>query len=173
MPTKQRYSNWDQVTYALTHALIRDLPNVEWELNQQPFQIFTVNGFVFHASHGDHLRGGDASLGIPAHAIGRAISSTHQLFNKHGRPSPNYFLAGDKHKSTSLPHATGEFLINGAWPGIDTYSLTAGFIPVDPVQRLLFVHPTYGKTAAYEISLKFAEVTETAPYVIPAGFPIP
>lgn len=173
MPTKNRYSNFDKFTYALTHALTRDLKNVEWTLNQQPFQLFEAQGFVFHASHGDHLRGGDKGLGLPAHSISRMISTTNQLFNKHELTAPNYFLVGDKHRNWNIPHATGDFIINGAFPGLDTYSLTENFTPCDPCQRLLFVHPKYGKTASFDISLKFAEVTETAPYVIPAGFPIP
>jgi hypothetical protein len=34
------------------------------------------------------------------------------------------------------------------------------------------MHPKYGKTAEYKLSLKFAEVTEKAPYKLPSTFPI-
>jgi hypothetical protein len=172
MPTDNRYSNLDMFVYALVEALTKDIPNIEWSLDCQPFSIFEVQGWTFHAAHGDHLRGGDKALGIPNHAIGREISTKVQLFTKHGRQAPNYYLSGHLHRDIRLPHALGDVQINGGFPGLDTYGLMENFNPVDPTQRFFFVHPKYGKTAEYNLSLKFAEVTETAPYVIPGNFPI-
>ena len=172
MPTENRFSNLDMFLYALVEALTKDLKNVEWDLNCQPFAIFQVKGWTFHAAHGDHLRGGDKALGIPNHAIGREISTKTQLFSKHGQQAPHYYVCGHLHRSIQLPHATGSVIINGGFPGLDNYALAENFNPVDPSQRLFFMHPKYGKTAEYDLSLKFAEVTEESPYVIPASFPI-
>lgn len=172
MPTENRFSNLDMFLYALTEALTRDLKNVTWRLNMQPFALFDVEGFVFHASHGDHLRGGDRALGIPNHAIGRQISATSQLFAKQERKAPNYYVCGHLHRGIQLPHALGEVIINGGFPGLDNYALAENFNPVDPMQRFLFVHPKYGRTAEYPLTLKFAEVTNAPPYVIPSAFPI-
>lgn len=172
MPTNNRYSNLDSFLYAFLAALTENVTNIEWNLSQQPFSIFEVQGFRFHASHGDHLRGGDKALGIPNHSVGRQISTTTQLFNKHGVAAPHYYLTGHLHRGISLPHAAGEFLINGGFPGLDTYALMEAFNPIDPIQRFFLVHPKYGRTAEYPISLKFASPDGERPYVIPANFPI-
>jgi hypothetical protein len=138
----------------------------------QPFSLFTVQGFTFHASHGDHLRGGDKALGIPNHAFGRQLSTTAQLFAKHEQQAPHYYVTGHLHRGIQLPHALGEIIVNGGFPGLDNYALAENFNPVDAMQRLLFVHPKFGRTAEYPLSLKFAEQHDTPPYTVPAAFPI-
>jgi hypothetical protein len=172
MPTTNRYSNLDSFLYAYLSALTENVKNIEWNLSTQPFSIFEIQGFRFHASHGDHLRGGDKALGIPNHSVGRQISTTTQLFNKHGIAAPHYYLTGHLHRGITLPHAAGEFIINGGFPGLDTYALMENFNPIDPIQRFFLVHPKYGRTAEYPISLKFAVPGDERPYVIPANFPI-
>jgi hypothetical protein len=156
MPTENRHSNFDGFTYALVQALTRDIGNLSWQWNDQPFQEFETKGWMFHASHGDHLRGGDRVLGLPAHAIGRNISITTQLSAKHRLRPPNYYLVGHLHRDTSIPHALGQFLINGSFVGMDAYGVVEGFVPVDPCQRLFLVHPKFGRTAEWPLSLKFA-----------------
>ncbi len=170
MPTDNRYSNLDMFLYALVQALTKDITNIEWALDMQPFCIFEVKGFKCKAFHGDHLRGGDKALGIPNHAIGREVSTTSQLFNKHGQQAPSYYFGGHLHRGIQLPHAQGEVIINGGFPGLDGYALNENFNPVDPMQRLLFMHPKYGRTAEYPLSLKFAEVMNIRPYELPTDF---
>lgn len=172
MPTENRFSNFDMFLYAFLEALTSDIKNVEWSLNQQPFQIFDIQGFTFHASHGDHWRGGDKALGIPNHAIGRQISTTTQLFTKHGVGSPNYYVTGHLHRSITLPHALGEVMVNGGFPGLDNYALAENFNPVDPIQRFFFVHPKYGRSATYDLCLKHARECQVAPYSLPLEFSI-
>lgn len=172
MPTVNKHSNFDKFLYAFVHSLVRDIPNIEWELTAQPFQTFEVNGSHFFAGHGETLRGGDKMLGIPNHAVGRTVSTVTQLHNKHSLRAPNYYLFGHLHRNISLPHATGDVIINGGFVGVDGYGLNEMFTPADPMQKLFFVHEQYGKTAAYDISLKFAEVTDAPPYEIPSAFPV-
>lgn len=172
MPTENRFSNLDQFLYALVQALVKDIPNIEFDLDAQPFALFDVKGFVFHAAHGDHWRGGDKNLGIPNHAIGREISTKVQLFAKNGRKAPDFYLVGHLHREITIPHATGSVLINGGFPGLDNYALAENFNPVDPTQKLFFVHHKYGKTAEYSLSLKFAKVTSEAPYTLPPNFTV-
>ncbi len=167
MPTDNRYSNLDQMLYVYTQALTRELGNVEWNLDTQPYALFDVQGFKFHLSHGDQLRGGDKALGIPNHSVGRMVSSTSQLFGKHGQEAPHYYLTGHLHRSIVLPHARGSVIVNGGFPGLDGFGLSNGFTPSDPTQTLFFVHPTYGKTATFDINLKFAPTTGKLPYEIP------
>lgn len=159
MPTENRFSNLDMFLYAYIQALTRELPNVQWNLDTQPFALFDVQGFRFHLSHGDHLRGGDKALGIPNHAVARMVSATSQLYGKDNQTSPHYYLTGHLHRSIVLPHTRGSVIINGGFPGLDGYGLMSGFSAVDPSQTLFFVHPVYGKTATFDIQLKFAPKT--------------
>jgi hypothetical protein len=170
MPTKNRYSNFDKFLYALIRELVRDVKNIQWTLDAQPYQRFDVQGFEFFCAHGDSLRGGDKNLGIPNHAVGRLVSTATQLMNKYGKKAPNYYLVGHLHRDIVLPHATGSVLVNGGFPGVDEFGLSEMFTPADPSQKFFFMHPQYGKTATYDISLKFAEVGAVAPYAIPAEF---
>jgi hypothetical protein len=172
MPTENRYSNLDMFYYSLVEALTKDIKNIQWDLNMQPFALFKVQGFTFHAAHGDHLRGGDKTMGIPNHAIGREISTKTQLFAKHNMQAPHYYVCGHLHRGIQLPHAQGTVMINGGFPGLDNYALAENFNPVDATQRFFFMHPRFGKTAEYELSLKFAEVTDKPPYILPGNFPI-
>lgn len=166
MPTDNRYSNLDMFLYAHMQALTRDIANVAWNLDAQPFALFDVQGFRFHLSHGDHLKGGDKALGIPNHAVGRMVSSTAQLFGKDNLQAPHYYLTGHLHRSIVLPHTRGSVIVNGGFPGLDGFGLMSGFSAVDPSQTLFFVHPRYGKTATFDIQLKFAP-TEGATYSVP------
>jgi hypothetical protein len=170
MPTVNKHSNFDKFLYALIRELLRDVPNVEWDLHPQPFQVFDVQGFSFFAGHGETLRGGDKALGVPNHAIGRLVSTTSQLFGKNSLHAPNYYLFGHLHRPITLPHATGEIIVNGGFVGLDGFGLAEMFTPSDPLQKLFFVHPRYGKTATYDIGLKFAQVGKETPYTIPEGF---
>ena len=142
MPTKNKHSNFDKFLYAYIQSLIQDIPNVQWTLTAQPYAEFEVNGFRFFAGHGETLRGGDKTLGIPNHAVGRTVSTVSQLFGKFDRRAPNYYLFGHLHRNISLPHATGDVIINGGFIGIDDYGLSEMFTPADPMQKLFFVHPS-------------------------------
>lgn len=170
MPTKNRYSNFDKFLYALVRELLRDIPTIEWELDAQPYQIFEIQGFTFFCAHGDSLRGGDKTLGVPNHAVGRLVSTATQMMNKYNRKAPNYYLVGHLHRDIVLPHATGSFMVNGGFPGVDEFGLAEMFTPADASQKFFFIHPQYGKTATYDISLKFAKTESRPPYLIPTGF---
>ncbi len=166
MPTTNRYSNYDTMVYILAEALTRDIPNIKWFIDRQPFCKFELENHEFYASHGDNLRGGDKALGIPNHAVGRQISTTTQLFYKAGERVPNYFICGHLHRRINLPTGMGEVIVNGAFVGIDNYALNENFNPVDPTQTFFYVHPKYGKTMSTDIKLKFADLG-LSKYTIP------
>lgn len=171
MPADQRYSNGDQFFYALIQALVRDIPNIDFPLDKQPMSLFEVQNFRFLALHGDTLKGG-GTAGIPALAYAKEVSARTQMFAAMGERPINYYISGHIHKPVSLPHTSGACLTNGAFVGADGYTMSAAFVPVEPQQRLFFVHPKHGITAEYCLSLKWASVSEKVPYVLPPGFPI-
>ena len=171
MPTENRYSNLDQFLYAYIAALTKDIPTIKWNLDEQPFAIFDVEGFTFFASHGDHWKGGDKAMGVPLHAMARQVNSTTQLFHKHGSAVPQYYVSGHLHREIKLPTGLGDITVNGGFPGLDNYALDGNFNPVDPTQRFFRMHPKYGKIAEYTIQLKFAPTTcDKLPYELPQVF---
>lgn len=169
MPTKNRFSNLDHFLYAYIAALVRDIPKIQFTLTTQPMAEFQVQGFNFLAAHGDVLRGGDKALGIPAHAIGRAVSATAQLRAKTGRTPVNFYCYGHFHRSMELPHSLGQIVCNGGFPGVDEFGLAENFSAVPPIQKFFFVHPKFGRSACYDLDLSFAS-TEGIPYEIPGEF---
>lgn len=170
MPTDNRYSNLDQFLYAYVQALLQDVPRVQFELSTQPFSLFDVQGHVFYAGHGDHLKGGDRILGIPNHALGRNLSNTSQLFASAQKKFPNYFLFGHFHRPITLPHASGEIIINGGFPGLDGFGLMEAFNSSHPSQKFFLVHPKFGRSACYDLRLDLGD-TEEHHYGLPSGFP--
>jgi hypothetical protein len=169
MPTENRYSNLDQFLYAYIEALLRDVPRVKFHLDKQPFALFEVQGYHMLAGHGDTMKGGDKALGVPNHAIGRTLSTTAQSFALAGKPMPNYFLYGHFHRPITLPHASGDVIINGGFPGLDGYALMSGFNPSRPTQKLFFVHPKFGKAASYDLQLDLGD-KQPHDYVLPLDF---
>lgn len=159
MPTQQRNSNYDMFLYCYIQALLRDCKNIAWGLDWQPFATFDVQGYSFYCAHGDNLRGGDKALGIPVHSIGRMVSTTTQLFGRMNRPLPAYYCLGHLHRPISIPHANGEVIVNGAFPGIDGYALSEYFNSTRPLQRLFFMHPKFGMTAQYPLRLDLGDKT--------------
>jgi len=169
MPTYNVYSNLDQFLYAYIAALLGDEGNIHFHLNKQPFARFEVEGWVFLAMHGTHLRGGDRILGIPAHSVGRNISAHSQLAARAGQELPNYYCAGHLHRQIELPHALGDFMFNGAFPGVDGFGLAEAFNSARPSQKFFLVHPKFGRTACYDLFLDLGD-TEEHNYTLPEDF---
>lgn len=169
MPTDNRYSNLDQFLYAYVAALLRDVPTISFNLCKQPFALFEVQGHRFYAGHGDHLRGGDRMLGVPNHAIGRNLSNNSQLFSRAGKSLPNYYLFGHFHRPITLPHAAGEIIINGGFPGLDGFGLMEAFNSSLPSQKFFLVHPSFGKAASYDLRLDIGDATPST-YKLPEDF---
>lgn len=170
MGTKNRNSNFDMLFYLYVQALTTDIKTITWNLDWQPFASFEVQGFPFFGLHGDNLRGGDKILGLPAHAMGRMVSTTTQLFTRAGKDTPAYYCLGHLHRPISVPHAKGEIIVNGAFPGIDGYALTEFFNSSYPLQKFFLMHPKHGKTASYDIRLDWGDKVPHG-YSLPDAFP--
>lgn len=168
-PSDNRYSSFDFFLYAYMQALTRDIQRITWNIDKQPFAVFSVKDFVFQCSHGEELKGGDKALGVPNHSVGRRISATTQMRVMSGLPPINYYCTGHLHKGIELPHGMGDVLINGGFPGVDGYGLSAAFTPSRPAQRFFLMHPKFGRTASYKLQLDFGDGTPHG-YTLPENF---
>lgn len=157
VPTKGRYSNFDQIVAHLAYGLTRELPNLHWTLNRQMFQRFKVQGHEVMTLHSDTWRGGDKALGLPAHAIARHISSVSQMACKVRGVTPSLILHGHWHRPWMLPHSNGFVIGNGSTVGADTYAVSSGFSLCEPSQNLLAVHPDLGLISMHPVYLQDAK----------------
>ena len=166
MPTENRFSNFDWITMGMVEGLAREtLKDVKFVMHRSPFWIDDINGWQFMFGHGDHLRGGDKAMGVPAHSIARQINAMTQRSAARGLRPPDYYIVGDKHRPIQLPTATGRFMVNGAWFEDDGYALTQNFSPARPHQIFFGVHPKIGKSWSYDVALDLAG--ETHHYHVP------
>jgi len=169
-PTENRHSNFDFIVMGQIAALLEAAgpKHARFDLHEGAFQVFDLFHWRFKISHGEHLRGGDAALGIPAHAIGREQNATTQRYAARGQRPPDYYIVGDKHRPFAGPTATGRYMINGAWFAEDEFALSQNFCPCRPFQLFFGVHPKHGKSWAYDLNLDAAPTRMATPYVLPA-----
>ena len=154
-PTENRFSNFDYIALGQIEQLIQvsGIDRVKMILEENPFQVFDIQGWRFKIGHGDHLKGGDKAMGVPAHSIGREINATTQRYAARGQRPPDYYLVGDKHRHMSLQTATGRWMCNGAFFSDCGYSMTENFTPGKPFQTFFGMHPEIGKSWSYELTL--------------------
>lgn len=154
-PTTGRFSNLDTIVLEWIQSLfeISPIKNVSFQLTRSLHQIVDILGFRFCTAHGDHLKGGDKAMGVPIHAIAREINSMTQRLAARHEKVPRYYIVGDKHKRIELPTARGAFMVNGAFPGTDGYSLSGGFSETLPEQLFFGVHPVFGKSWTYNMNI--------------------
>jgi len=154
-PTTGRFSNLDTIVLEWLQSLfdVSPIKNVKCRFERSFHQIIDILGTRICCSHGDGLKGGDKAMGVPIHAIAREINSMTQRLAARGDKIPDLFICGDKHKKIELPTARGSFMINGAFPGTDGYSLAAGFSETRPEQIFFGIHPTFGRSWSYNLNI--------------------
>lgn len=157
VPTKNKNSNADGMMYQTMEALLKDIDGLTFDFNDQPSRLVNINGSSFMVTHGDHLRGGDRALGIPSHAIARQVSNLAQQMALREQRPPNYYCFGHFHRDMTIPHINGKIFVNGAFPGLDEYTMSANYPEAPPEQKLLLVHPRHRVTANWPIYLGHAE----------------
>lgn len=159
VPTDGRFSNFDFIVMGQVQAMIdvAGPDNVEFVLEENAFQVFDIYKWRLKVGHGDHLKGGDKALGIPAHSIGREQNATTQRYAAKGLRPPDYYIVGDKHRPFVGPTATGRFLINGAFFAEDEFAQALNFSPCRPFQMFFGIHPDHGRSWSYDLSLDNAK----------------
>jgi predicted MPP superfamily phosphohydrolase len=168
-PTAGRWSNWDMVVLGALEAMAQatGLDRVRFHLGEGAFEVFNIGPWRVKIGHGDHLKGGDKAMAIPAHAIGREINATTQRYASRNEQAPDYYLVGDKHRHLSVPTARGRYMINGAFFEADEYAMTSNFTPGRPHQQFFGLHPKVGQTWTYPIWLDLAPSGNALPYPLP------
>ena len=61
----------------------------------------------------------------------------------------DYWILGHLHRPMELDTA----IVNGCFPGYDSYAVGKLFKPIKPTQKLIGFHPAHGKSWEYPIKL--------------------
>lgn len=153
VPTSGRFSNLDFIVIGQIRSLflMAGPGNVSFDISEGAFLVFDIGRWRFKIGHGDHLKGGDRAMGVPAHSIGREINNTTQRYSAKAQKVPDYYIMGHLHRHMSLPTATGQYIINGAWYSDDEYAMINSYAPSRPHQIFLGVHSDVGKSWSYDL----------------------
>ena len=150
-------TNWDIAVYMLLKIMLADHPNVDIELAETSYLVYSIPGherFRHALIHGDQAR---AWMGIPFYGMERAGAKMQSML---GIPL-DYVHAGHHHNEADWPSNRVEFLLNGSWVGGSDLSVNKLFRTSRPTQNLFFCHPKRGIAATYHVQLE--DVVELKP----------
>lgn len=144
--SKQYYKNFDLLFVSIMAALLRNVPQIEFQIPKCLFTMLDVAEHRILLSHGHELP--PSSLGIPLYSINRASASYQELLAMSGNPRFQYWFLGHFHRPLELD---GSF-VNGTMVGISEYGI-GKFKPIRPLQRLIGMHPKWGMAWQYSVYL--------------------
>lgn len=143
--------SWDYVAYNYAACLLRDIPNIKFNIPLSFFANLQIRGWNFHISHGDTVK---SWAGIPWYGINREAGAWQQIMMRQGTPL-HYIVRSHFHTAGTLQTTAGQMILNGSLKGGCEYALG---IPAfgDPIQLLFGVHEKHGKTWQLDINAKDA-----------------
>lgn len=145
------HDNWDFLIAEIARMHCRDIGNVNFLIPDAFSCNLDINGVGFNLSHGDDVKG---SLGIPFYGMVRRQKGLIALGAVQGGPSIRYFCMGHHHVAATLADINGELLVNGAWPGTDSYAYNSFSGYREPAQWIHGVNPRHGITWRLNVKLK-------------------
>lgn len=160
---KERYVNWDFVTYQYLSQFLRDDMKAGRVTCTFPESFWTVEklgGWNWLVLHGDNIK---SWAGIPWYGITRSVHRLKEVVATQ-REFIDYIALGHFHNQGTLDMMRGEMLINGSVMGGDEYSLGKMYTTSAARQVLCGLHPRTGITWKYNLTLQDAEKS------IKAGF---
>lgn len=146
-------NNWDYLVAETARLHCRDMPNLDFLIPDAYSCNLNINGHGFNVSHGDDVRG---NAGIPWYGLTRRQKSLMALNSVMGGHPLRYFVIGHHHTSSTLSDLNGEMIVNGAWPGSDSYAYNSFVGYREPCQLIHGVHEKYGVTWRLPVKLKHA-----------------
>lgn len=145
------HDNWDYLIAKIAELHCRDMRNVSFLVPNAFSCNVAVNGVGFNLSHGDDV---NSNGGIPFYGMVRRQKNLMALSAIQGGPRIRYFCMGHHHVEASLADLDGELIVNGAWPGTDSYCFNrfAGYR--EPSQLIHGVNPKHGITWRMNVHLR-------------------
>jgi len=166
---KNKYANWDYVTYQIIGALLKDQPNVKFNFPKSFFLIKKINGYNFLLLHGDDIR---SWMGIPWYGVNRMVAQLTEILASRSI-FIDYVCLAHFHNTATLDKCIGEKMINGSFVGGSEFSLGKTFQTSDPKQLFWGVHERQGVTWRFPINLKFGDTrVKNIRYIWDSNIPI-
>jgi len=148
------HDNWDYLVAEIARLHLQDVPNVSFLIPNAFSVNIDINGVGFNLSHGDDVQG---SLGIPFYGMVRRQKGLIALNSMAGGQRIRYFCMGHHHVQGALADIDGELVLNGAWPGTDSYSYNRFVGFREPSQLIHGVNPKHGITWRMNVHLRSAD----------------
>jgi hypothetical protein len=145
------HDNWDYLVAETAKNHCRDIPNVSFLIPNAFSVNIDINGVGFNVSHGDDVAG---NSGIPFYGMVRRQKGLIALGAARGGPRVRYFCMGHHHVQGKLSDIDGALVLNGAWPGTDSYALNKFSGYREPSQLIHGVNPKHGITWEMNVHLK-------------------
>lgn len=144
--------NWDYVFYNNLALLLKDQPNITFQIPLSWWAGTEIKGHNFLVMHGDLIKSWG---GIPFYGINRMVAKWIEIEAAHKRFF-RYFIASHFHNWAGIQTAAGENILNASMKGGDEYA-TGLALYSEPKQLLFGVHPKYGKTWELKINTRFGD----------------
>lgn len=161
------HDNYDYLISEIARLHCRDLKNVSFAIPESWSVNLAINGVGCNLAHGDDDR---SNSSIPWYSMVRRQKNLMALSSMTGSLPIRYFFRGHHHTMSSLADFNGEFIINGAWPGTDSFSYNAFAGYREPQQLLHGMNPHYGITWRLGVKLKHPnEQKGPNRYIIPGA----
>ena len=166
-PMKDKYMDWDYLTYQWIAAFCKNQPNITFTIPKAFAQIIEVCGRKILLFHGDSISGGGSSQSIHK-MVGamRGVTQFRQALEEavleHDGTLNDTFtdvMLGHFHRVDMYDIGTGSTWICGTMKGGDEFSLNRMHSVSTPKQVITYWHPTYGNVGTETVYLhKFDEV---------------
>lgn len=149
-------TSWDGVAYEHLGALLRG-SDVEWHMSRAYSATIDVAGKTFWLAHGDAIKGGGGSLGIPAYGAKRHSDAAvmASVLDAIRRSAPGVIVehvrTGHFHEEVLIRLPTGSFKICPSIKGTSAWELdTLGKVS-RPEALIEVVHPDHGIISSHVI----------------------
>ncbi len=147
--------SFDWICEQFMATLLRDQERIVWHPTDAWWQLVERQGHRFLLMHGDNIRGW---AGIPLYGTIRKHTQMFQMVQARlpadlSGVAFDTMCIGHFHTRAWLEMASGDILVNGAWPGGSMYSQRELAANSVPSQKLFCVHRAHGITGLWPLYL--------------------
>lgn len=143
--------NWDYVFYNYLATMLRDQPNITFNVPLSFWAGIEIRGYNFHISHGDTAKSWN---GIPFYGLNREAGKWTEIAAVQSKVW-HYFIRSHYHTSGNLQRPAGEMILNASLKGGDEYAMGLALFGA-PIQTLFGVHERHGRTWQLSINAQNA-----------------
>lgn len=142
------HDNWDYLVAEAAKLHCVNIDNVEFLIPDSYSACIDIEGYGFHITHGDEIRGW---MGIPFYGLQRKTQRLTAL-NAAQKKKIDYYIFGHFHQASTLAALDGETIINGSWVATDPFAYEGLSVFGEPSQWLFGVH--YKRGISWRLNMK-------------------